>query len=240
MGEETRDRFLGGRIVLSQPRDGYRFSIDAVILAHLALPADGDRVLDLGTGCGIIPIMLACRHHGVHLTGVEIQPALADVARRNVAANGMDGRIRIIEKDMRALSAAEIAGPVDVVVSNPPYRQRSSGRINNNIQKAVARHELSIDLPALVAVARRMLRKGGKMAIVYPSVRTVDLLTAMRGAGIEPKQLTPVQSRQGAPSRLVAVVGTHGGGNGLDIMPPLIIYNDDGTYTRNLSAMLDG
>jgi tRNA1Val (adenine37-N6)-methyltransferase len=238
MGAATRDHFLGGRVVLHQPASGYRFSIDAVILAHMAQPAEGERVLDLGTGCGVIPILLAFRHPTIHLTGIEIQPALATIAQRNVTANQMDGRIRIVEADMTRVAQADIDGPVDLVVSNPPYRRCNSGRINPDSQKAMARHELAIDLPALLDVTRRFLRKGGRMAVIYPSVRAVDLLTAMHAAGIEPKTLTVIHSKKDAPARLVVVTGVNGGGSGLDISPPLAIYDADGMYTPPIAAMV--
>ena len=224
-------------MVLHQPTSGYRFSIDAVILAHLARPAEQDRVLDLGTGCGVIPILLAFRHPLLQLVGVEIQPALAAIACRNVHTNGMDARIRIIETDMCVLSQTQIGGPVDFVVSNPPYRPCNSGRINPDNQKAVARHELAIDLPALLATTRRLLRKGGRMAVIYPSTRSADLLAAMQNAGIEPKVLTVIHSKKDQSARLVVVMGINGGGSGLEITSPLVIYNDDGTYTQTVEAM---
>ena len=236
----TRDLFLGGNIVLHQPRDGYRFSIDAVILAHWADVRQGDRVVDLGTGCGVIPIMMAFRHTDISLIGVEIQASLAALARRNIADNGMGERIHVVEKDMGRLSLKDTGGPVDLVVSNPPYRQRGSGRLNADRQRALARHELAVDLQSLVRTARRMLRKAGRFGIIYPSVRTVDLLAAMRASDLEPKTLTPIHARMGSPAQLVAVMGTRGGRPGLDFTAPLTLYRDDGTYTPRLEAMLGG
>ena len=237
MASSTCDHFLNGRIVLHQPRSGYRFSVDAVILSHLACPQRGDRVLDLGTGCGVIPILIAHRNPHTQLIGVEIQHDLAGCALRNVRENRMGDRIRIVAKDMVNLSLADIGKPADLVVSNPPYRKLDSGRINAHAQRAVARHELKIDLNLLLATARRMLRKSGRFVVIYPSVRAVDLLTGMRAAGLEPKSLTMVHSTASAPARLVAVTGIKDGRPGLEVNAALHLYNDDGTYTRAVEKM---
>ena len=236
----TRDHFFNGSIVLNQPASGYRFSIDAVILSHLACPAAGETVLDLGTGCGVIPIMLAYRHPDIRVIGVEIQSSLSTIARQNVAANRMTHRVRIVEKDMGQLSTADIGGPVDRVVSNPPYRRRGSGRINAASQKAVARHELRVDLLTVLQTARRMLQRGGRFSIIYPSVRTVDLVAAMRETGLEPKSLTMIHSKPTSSARLVAMTGVKGGRPGLEVGPSLNLYHDDGTYTCDVEAMLSG
>jgi len=233
----THDHFFNGHIVLNQPTSGYRFSIDAVILSHLACPAAGETVLDLGTGCGVIPIMLAFRHPDLRVIGVEIQSTLSSLARENAAANRMSDRIRIVEKDMAQLSVADIGGPVDLVVSNPPYRQRGSGRINADSQRAVARHELSVDLETVLLTARRMLTPSGRFSIIYPSVRTVDLVAAMRSTGLEPKTLTMIHSKPASSARLVAMTGVNGGRPGLEVGPPLYLYNQDGTYTREVEVM---
>ncbi len=236
----TRDHFFNGNIVLNQPGSGYRFSIDAVILAHLVCPAPGVTVLDLGTGCGVIPIMLAFRHPDIRVIGVEIQPSLFRLARQNVVDNRLADRIRIIDKDMGQLSLADIGGPVDRVVTNPPYRKLDSGRINTDSQRAVARHELKTDLETVLRTAWRMLRKAGRFSIIYPSIRSVDLVAAMRSTGIEPKYLTMIHSRPASPARLVAVTGVKGGRPGLEVGPPLNLYHEDGTYTPAVEAMFSG
>lgn len=240
MQAQTRDHFFNGSIILNQPKTGYRFSIDAVILSHLACPAAGETVLDLGTGCGVIPIMLAFRHPDIRLIGVEIQPALSDLARRNVADNRMADRIRIIEMDMGKLSLADAGGPVDLVVTNPPYRKLDSGRINADSQRAVARHELKIDLATLLQTTRRMLRKNGRFVIIYPAGRFVDLVAAMRSAGLEPKKLTMIHARPNTPGQLVVMLGVKGGRPGLAVDPPLHVYNENGDYSPEIQAIFSG
>ena len=236
----TRDPFLEGRIFLSQPKHGYRFSIDAVILAHLSCPAPGDIVLDLGTGCGVIPILLAYRHPDIRIVGVEVQSALSRLARQNAVDNHMCDRVDILEKDMGQLVLADVGGPVDLVVSNPPYRQLNSGRLNTDSQKAVARHELKVNLEILLATARRMLNKSGRFCVIYPSVRTVDLITAMRVADLEPKKLTMIHSKPAEPARLVAIEGVRGGRPGLSVEAPLYVYNADDSYSQKIAAMVAG
>lgn len=236
----TRDHFFNGKIILNQPKVGYRFSIDAVILAHLTCPAPSETILDLGTGCGVIPIMLAFRHADVRVIGVEIQASLALLAQRNVVDNRMADRVRILEKDMGQLALADVGGPVDQVVANPPYRKLASGRINADSQRAVARHELKIDLDRLLLTARRMLKKSGRFTIIYPCVRIVDLVSAMRATGLEPKNMTMIHSKPDSPAQLVAIMGVNGGRPGLAIGPPLYMYHDDGTYARAVEAMFSG
>jgi len=236
----TRDHFFNGKIVLNQPASGYRFSIDAVILSHLACPAPGETVLDLGTGCGVIPVMLAFRHPEIRVIGVEIQPSLSRLARRNVADNCLSDRVQIVDKDIGKLLLADIGGPLDWVVTNPPYRKRGSGRINADSQRAVARHELKTDLNTVLRTARRMLRKSGRFFIIYPSVRSIDLLTAMRSTGIEPKCLRMIHAKPASPARLVAVTGVKGGRPGIEVGPPLVLYHEDGIYTRAVEAMFSG
>ncbi len=238
MNSLTHDRFLSGNILLDQPKSGYRFSIDAVLLSHLACPQAGDRIMDLGTGCGVIPIMLAYRQPDVKVIGVEIQTALSDLAGKNVAVNRMQRQIRILNKDMTQLSVTDIGGPVDLVVSNPPYRRLGSGRISADRQKAVARHELRVNLASLLSTAYRMLDKSGRFAIIYPSLRTVDLVTTMRSVGIEPKSMTMIHSNTAGPARLVFVSGVKSGGTGLEISPPIYLYNEDGAYTESVQRML--
>ena len=240
MESMTRDHFFNGRIILNQPKSGYRFSIDAVILAHIVNPADADTVLDMGTGCGVIPVMLAYRRPDLRLIGVEIQTSLCRFARQNVAHNQMSDRITILEGDMVRLQPGDIGGPVDLVVTNPPYRKRGSGRINPDSQKAVARHEMKINLDSLLQTARRMLNPSGRLAIIYPAVRAVDLISAMRAIGLEPKKLTMIHSKQDLPAQLVAIEGTKGGRPGLAVGPPLVVYHRDGSYTQNVAAMFSG
>ncbi len=222
-----------------QHREGYRFSIDAVLLAAFSAPEAKDRIVDLGTGCGIMPLILGHRYPAVNITGIEIQPELAELAAENVVANGLKERAIIIRKDLRLLSIQDVGGPMDLVISNPPYRKGRSGRINPNSQRAVARHEILATLQDVTDAAARLLGIGGRFAIVYPAERITDLLTSLRSAGIEPKHIQVVHAKAHAPGRLVLVSGIKGGRPGAAVHEPLVIYQPNGAYTQSVQAMLD-
>ncbi|MBT8341341.1 MAG: methyltransferase [Desulfatitalea sp.] len=238
MSDITQDAFLNGRLRISQPRQGYRFSIDAALLASAVQPKAGERGLDLGAGCGIVSLIIAVRHPGTRIYAVEVQPELATVAEKNVIGNRLEEAIEVVHLDMALLPTDRVRAPVDWIVSNPPYRRTSTGRINPNDQKAVARHEIKVDLATLLATARRMLRKGGRFFVVYAAERITDLLMQMRLADIEPKTLRAVHGRVDETAKLVLVGGLRGGRQGLSMLSPLVVYRRDGQYSRQVEAML--
>jgi len=233
----TADSFFNGRIQIKQHRSGYRFSIDAVLLAAHARPGPEDTVLDLGTGCGIIPMILAYRNPGIDVYGIEVQTDLADIAALNITENGLNDQITVLCMDMKALNLEMTSGPVDLVVSNPPFRKAESGRINPNRQRAVARHEIKATLYDVVETGRRMLRTGGRFVIIYLAERMTDILTQMRKAGIEPKSIRTIHSGIETVAKLVLVEGKKGGRAGIKIGPPLIIYRKNGAYTDEVEKM---
>lgn len=233
----TADTFFNGRIRVKQNRAGYRFSIDAVLIAGLTIPSPDDTVLDLGTGCGIIPLILAYRHPKIKVYGIEVQQQLADLAIINVEENRMKDRITIHCMDMKKLKHDMMSGPVDLVVSNPPYRKAESGRINPDQQRAVARHEIKATLSDVVETAQRMLRTAGRFVTVYPAERMADILIQMRSAGLEPKSLRTVHSDRHTDAKLIIVEGKKGGRPGLKIGSPVIIYRKDGSYTDEVQEM---
>lgn len=237
MKELTSDSFFNGAIRIRQDRSGYRFSIDAVLLAHHARPRPGDRVLDLGTGCGIIPLIMAYRHPQITVYGVEVQKVLSDLARFNVSDNHMAERITILCKDMKSLKSSMMSGLVDLVVSNPPYRRSNSGRLNPDYQRAVARHEITATLFDLIATARRMLRTAGRFVTIYTAERTAELLAQMRTARIEPKILRSIHSNRQSEAKLIVVEGIKGGSSGIRIESPLILYDEVGNYTQEVKQM---
>ncbi len=237
MNPLTADTFFNGRIRVKQNRDGYRFSIDAVLIAGLTIPSPDDTVLDLGTGCGIIPLILAYRHPKIKVHGIEVQQQLADLAIINVEENRMKDRITIHCMDMKKLKHDMMSGPVDLVVSNPPYRKAESGRINPDQQRAVARHEIKATLSDVVETAQRMLRTAGRFVTVYPAERMADILIQMRSAGLEPKSLRTVHSDRHTDAKLIIVEGKKGGRPGLKIGSPVIIYRKDGSYTEEVQEM---
>ena len=238
MSPVTTDGFLNGRLTILQKSDGYRFSVDAVILANSIDPKSGESVLDLGTGCGIIPLILSYRNPGATITGVEVQPALAGLAKKNVRFNQMQDRIEIVQADMRQMVLPPERNGFDWVICNPPYRKPLSGRLNPNTEKALARHEIKVDLEQLVATVRKMLYTGGRFVTIYPAERLSDLICQMRGYGIEPKKIRCIHSKYGQNAKLILVHGIKGGRPGVTIEPPLSVYNENGGYTREIEAMM--
>lgn len=237
MDSLTIDTFFNGRIKVKQHRSGYRFSIDAVLMAGHAKPRPEGTVLDLGTGCGIIPMILAYRHATIKVYGIEVQPQLAELAALNVAENNMGDRVSILCMDMKTLQPDVISGPVDLVISNPPFRKAESGRINPNRQRAIARHEIKATLFDVVESARRMLPLAGRFITIYPAERITDILSQMRSADIEPKFLRMIHSGANTAAKLILVAGSKGGRPGVKIGPPLIIYKEDGSYTEEVQQM---
>lgn len=232
----TADIIFDSRVSVLQDRDGYRFSIDAVILAWHAGLRPAKTVLDLGTGCGIIPLVMAFRNPGMKITGIEIQKELADIAALNVRENGMEDRIAVCRKDMKELNR-NFAEAFELVISNPPYRKVRSGRINPNRQRALARHEIMAGLPDVLGAAERMLDISGRFIIIYLAERTAGLLARMRSFNIEPKFFRTIHPRCGDEAKLILVEGVKGGRPGLKIGSPLFIYREDGSYTDEMEIM---
>ncbi len=222
----TRDRLEKWDLWIEQPRRGYRFSVDSLILSEFCRLRPGERILDLGTGSGVIALILARRDTTAMITALEIQPGLAGLARKNVKANGLEGRVSIVEGDINEARKLLKAGGFDHVVSNPPYRPPGSGRLCLESQEALARHEILTRLEGVVAAARHALRPGGRFSVIYPAERASTLLTAMTGARLEPKRLCCVHHRLDEKARLIVVEGCKDAGVELTITAPLILSKE--------------
>jgi tRNA1Val (adenine37-N6)-methyltransferase len=213
--------------------------MDAVLLAGLTRVRPRDRVIDLGTGCGVVLLLMAHRGQGTRLTGVELQADLAALARENVRVNGFEEMIRIVEADYRDLAECFPAASVDLVVSNPPYRRVRSGRINPDGEKAVARHELMGSLGDVFAAASHLLPVKGRLDIVYPATRLDHLIVEAQRRGFSPKELTVIFSNPAESGRLVHLQCLKGGGEELRINPPFFIYREQGVYTEAMQALYE-
>jgi tRNA1Val (adenine37-N6)-methyltransferase len=235
----STDTFFGGKLKVFQPKKGYRFSIDAILLAAHADPPRNARILDLGAGCGIISLILAAFRSDITVYGIEIQEELFRLAVENVAQNGMEDRVFIHYRDLKKPVFDIIGDPVDLVVSNPPYRRVHSGRMNPDSRKAIARHEIRAGISDVVHSAQRAVKNGGTFVSIYPADRITDLMVHMRNRGIEPKTLLPVYSRKNEEARLCITSGVKGGGPGLKIHPPLYIYGENGEYTEKVRSMIN-
>jgi tRNA1Val (adenine37-N6)-methyltransferase len=235
----TTDTFFNGRIQVKQHREGYRFSIDAILLAYQAAPRAGDTIIDLGTGCGIISLIMAFRNPDIKVYAVELQDELVKLTISNVNDNHLQDCIAVIGADMKTLSPDLITGPVDLIVCNPPFHRPGSGKINPHSQRAVARHELKANLQDVIGTARRMLKTAGRMVTIYTAERTADILHQMRVDRIEPKHIRTIHSHLRSDAKLVIIEGLKGGNPGLKIAPPLIIYDENGDYTDEVQQMFE-
>ena len=239
MNSYTTDTFFNGRIQVKQNQAGYRFSIDAVLLADQAAPRSGDKVIDLGTGCGIISLIMAYCNPDITVYAVEVQEELTQLAISNVKNNSLQDCITVLGADMKTMKPDMTAGPVDLVVCKPPYRRPGAGRINPDNQRAVARHELKANLQDVIVTARRMLKTAGRFVTIYTAERTADILCQMRIDSIEPKYFRTIHSNPGSEAKLILVEGIKGGNPGLKIAPPLIVYDQNGDYTDEVQQMFD-
>ncbi len=217
--DETLEPLLRDQGGILQKREGYRFSLDALLLASLvprlhgaARHQAGIRYADLGTGSGIIPILLSKWNDCLTGLGVEIQPALASMARRNMKLHGLEERFQVLCADLKDLPARFPRGSFDWVTINPPYRKLHSGRMNPDPQKALARHELAATLKDICSVIGYLLRQKGRAFLIYPASRLAGLFSEMTEAGLAPKVLRPVYPRAGEKACWVLVEAVRGGG----------------------------
>lgn len=221
--DETLDTFFNGKLKIVQKKKGYRFSIDALLISHFVHLRKGEKVIDLGTGCGILPLLLSQMGKAKSFVGVEIQEDLAECARKNVRLNHLEPLISILQLDFRELRNVFPSGSFDVVVSNPPYWKGWTGRLNPCVEKAIARHELKGTLEDLISISSYLLKHKGRVYLIFTAQRAVDLLIALRKENIEPKQIQFVfpQPKEGAKFILVEAVKSSG--IELKILPPLIL-----------------
>lgn len=221
--DETLDPFCDGSLQILQKKKGYRFSIDAILLSRFISLRKGEKAIDLGTGCGIVPLLLSTGTKAHSFVGVEIQKDLAELAIRNVALNRLDGRITILHQDLRKLKADFEPESFDVVFSNPPYRKHLTGRVNPYPEKAIARHEIKGTLDDLVQMAAYLLPDKGRCYLIYSASRAIDLLFTLRHRNLEPKRMQFVHPKRKEDARFVLVESVKAGGKELKIMEPLVL-----------------
>lgn len=224
----TEDSLFNGRLICRQPRQGYRFSLDAVLLARFITPRPGDRILDLGAGCGVISLILAYLWPKVRMTALELQPALAELCQRNGELNRYQERLTTITGDLGRIKEHVDPGSFAWVVANPPYRKADSGRVNPGAEQARARHELDTDLDSVVKAAVFAVKNRGRVAFVFPARRGAALIHAMQERNLAPKRLQIVYSYPGDEARLFLVESIANGGEGLTILPPFYVYDQPG------------
>jgi len=238
--ERIDDLFDNMKII--QSKDVFSFSTDAVLLASFTrLDCDTKKVIDLGTGTGIIPLLLAKRYPNIHITGLEIQERLADMSRRSVQLNQnagviKQGSIDIVNGDLKQAVDSFGYGKFDVVVSNPPYMEKGIGEQNPNQHKAIARHEICCNLSDICLAASQLVKSGGKVFIVYRSLRLAELMTELRKQLLEPKRMRLVAPTLDKEPNIVLIEAAKDRKPGLRIEPTLAVYDSQGNYTQELLA----
>lgn len=225
----------GYRII--QDSEVFCFGIDAVLLADFACSGvrEGAAVCDLGTGTGILPLLLAAKTDCARIVGVELQPRVAELARRSVALNGEEQRIEICLADIRDFGKGAAAQLFDVVVSNPPYMK--GGLVSGSESRAIARHELYCDFEAVVAATARIIKSRGHFFLVHRPNRLPELLETLSRHHLEPKRLRLVHSYANAAANLVLLEAVKDGGSQLCIEAPLIVYKEKLQYTDELKKI---
>ena len=220
-------------------RNGYRiiqdpgrfcFGMDAVLLSGFAKVKPGERALDLGTGTGIIPILLEAKTKGEHFTGLEIQPESADMAARSVAYNHLEEKITIVTGDIREASARFGAGSFEVITTNPPYMIGQHGIQNDASAKTIARHEVLCDLDDILRESAKMLKQGGRFYMVHRPFRLAEIFSKMVAYHIEPKRMRLVYPFVDKEPNMVLIEGLRGGKSRLTVEKPLIVYKEPGVY----------
>jgi Predicted O-methyltransferase len=219
---------------LIQNTEGFCFGVDAVLLSDFADVKDGARVADLGTGTGIIPLLLAGKTKAREITGIEIQKDIAQMAKRSVTLNSLNDRVSIVEGDIKSAVAMLGKSTFDVVVSNPPYMNSGGGLINPKDTKAISRHEILCTLEDVVSAAAGLLKPAGQFAMVHRPERIVDILCLMRKYKLEPKYLRFVHPSPDKKANLILVKGTSGGRPQLKMLPPLYVFERDGKYSKEI------
>jgi tRNA1(Val) A37 N6-methylase TrmN6 len=255
---ETLDTFYRGRIRVLQSKKGYRFSVDAPLLADFVRTRPGDEALELGTGSGIISLLLSVKPFR-RITALELQPGLADLARRNVELNGLGGRIEVVEADLRTY---EPGRTFDLIFSNPPYIRKATGFLSASAEKSAAKHELHGAIGEILGKTGEWLGPQGRACFVYPEKRRADFLAAAEMSGLAVRRLRFVHPRDGEAPNLFLIELGHAVGKraasggeearaedrkdkdeaGLqpEMMSPLILFGPDGKYTPEAEAVFAG
>ena len=234
MENERLDDLQRNGLKIIQKTDGFCFGMDAVLLSGFASVKPGERALDLGTGTGIIPLLLSAKTKGEHFTGLEIQTEIMKMAQRSVALNGLEKKIDIIQGDIKEASRIFGAASFDVVTSNPPYMNDAHGLKNPGDVKAISRHEVLCTLEDVVREGTKALKPGGRFYMAHRPHRLAEIITVMRQYKLEPKRMKFVHPFADKDANMVLIEAVRGGGAWLKLEPPVIVYKEPGVYTDEI------
>jgi tRNA1Val (adenine37-N6)-methyltransferase len=224
-------------IKLYQRKEGYRFSVDALLLYSFVNVRHVKDAVDLGAGSGVIGLLLARKYSGARVLLVELQQSLYRLSERNIVLNGFGDRVSAVLKDISSLHGAYPAMSYDLAVSNPPFRKPTSGRLSRGEERAVARHEIRLRLPELAKCASHLLRSRGRFFVIYHPERIIEMIDSLRAEHLEPKRIRFVHNDVDAVSKMVLVEAVKDGKAGLKVERPFILYNKNGAYTEEVMAL---
>lgn len=233
--DEQLDDLERGGLKILQKKKGFKYGIDAVLLAWFVALRKHDRILDIGTGSGIIPLLLTARHGAVDMTAVDIQSEYVDMATRSVALNNLK-HVKVLQADTMRLADVFKEDSFSVVVTNPPYYKHTTSSPDES--KAIARSEIRLALPGLIENIARVLKPKGALYMIYPPARLNELFTELRAHRLEPKKLCMIHPSRHKEANLVLIKAIKHAGAELRVLPPLIVY-EDGRYTREILDIYD-
>ena len=232
--EERLDDLQRNGYQIIQKKDGFCFGMDAVLLSGFAAVKPGEKAIDLGTGTGIIPILLEAKYEGEHYTGLEIQDEVAEMAARSVALNHLEERVSIVKGDIKEASRLFGAASFDVVTSNPPYMNDAHGLKNPDLPKAIARHEVLCTLDDVAREAAKLLRPGGRFYMVHRPHRLIEIITALTKYKLEPKRMKMVHPFVDKEANMVLIEAVRGGKSMIKVEAPIVVYREPGVYTQEI------
>ncbi len=234
---ETLDDLIIGNLKIIQPIKGYRFSIDAVLLTHFPDLSAINQVVDLGTGSGVIPLLLSQRSSSLQITGVELQLEMVERAQRSVRFNSLEDRIKIIQADIRNIKEIVPGGSAELVLSNPPFWKQGQGHINKNQEEAIARHELELTLDEVVEAGAYLLAKDGRMAIIHRAERLNEIKSTMSRHRLFINRIRPVLSYHDHEATLVLVEACKAKVTVINEMAPMVIYTRPQEYSEEVKRL---
>ena len=234
--ESVDDLQLKG-IKLIQKKGVFRFGVDAVLLANYTVVRNRQNIIDLCSGTGIVPFILAGKTKANHITGIEIMEDMVEMANRSAQYNEMTGIIDFIQRDLKDVNFLKTFEKADIVTVNPPYKLKNSGIVNNNDKNAIARHEICCILEDVIVAAKVLLKSSGRLFMIHRPERLADIFCIMRKYKIEPKRIRMVYSNYEKPPSMVLIEGLNNGGVFLKWDPPLYIYNMDGSFSNEINKI---
>ena len=211
--------------------------MDPIILAAHVQATGAQKLIDVGCGCGIMPLILAVKNPEFNIIGVEIQRELFEFARQNTVTNHLERQVCILHQDIHTVLACDIGGQADILISNPPYKKMNSGRLNPKSQKAIARHEITLDIDAVFHCSNRLVKAQGKVYLIFPSERISDLILAMQTHGFSAGMMRFVHIKKNEPARRVIVCAVKNSSRPCTIAPPLYLYASKNKFTAEYVSM---